>query len=51
LAAAADFLKASFAEVGYEVKQQAYTIDKQTYYNLEDEYCWLLKCNLLQAQH
>ena len=34
LVAAADFLKASFAQAGYEVKQQEYKIDNQTYYNL-----------------
>lgn len=37
LVTAADFLKASLAEVGYEVKQQAYTIDNQTYANVEVE--------------
>jgi Zn-dependent M28 family amino/carboxypeptidase len=35
--AAADFLDASFAEAGYQVQRQGYTIDNQTYYNLEVE--------------
>jgi hypothetical protein len=37
LMAAADFLDASFAEAGYQVQRQGYTIDNQTYYNLEVE--------------
>ncbi|MBW4605367.1 MAG: M28 family peptidase [Calothrix sp. FI2-JRJ7] len=37
LASSADFLDSSFAEAGYEVKRQGYTIDNQTYYNLEVE--------------
>jgi Zn-dependent M28 family amino/carboxypeptidase len=35
--AAADFLEASFAQAGYKVQRQGYTVDKQTYYNLEVE--------------
>ncbi|BAZ11958.1 hypothetical protein NIES4071_37860 [Calothrix sp. NIES-4071] len=37
LVRAADFLDTSFAEAGYSVKQQGYTIDNKTYYNLEVE--------------
>lgn len=37
LMAAADFLEASFAQAGYQVMRQGYTIDNQTYYNLEVE--------------
>jgi Zn-dependent M28 family amino/carboxypeptidase len=37
LSAAADFLKASFASAGYSISQQGYTINNQTYYNLEVE--------------
>jgi hypothetical protein len=37
LMAAADFLDASFANAGYKVQRQGYTIDNQTYYNLEVE--------------
>jgi hypothetical protein len=37
LMAAADFLDASFAQAGYKVQRQGYTIDNQTYYNLEVE--------------
>ena len=37
LMAAADFLDASFAQTGYKVQRQEYTIDNQTYYNLEVE--------------
>jgi hypothetical protein len=37
LTTAADFLKTSFAAAGYHVQQQGYTIDNQTYYNLEVE--------------
>ena len=37
LMAAADFLDASFAQAGYQVPRQGYTIDNQTYYNLEVE--------------
>jgi hypothetical protein len=37
LMAAADFLEASFAQAGYKVQRQGYTIDNQTYYNLEVE--------------
>jgi hypothetical protein len=37
LMAAADFLKASLSQAGYQVQQQDYTIDRQTYYNLEVE--------------
>jgi hypothetical protein len=33
LTAAADFLKASLAQAGYQVQQQDYAIDKQMYYN------------------
>jgi hypothetical protein len=35
--AAADFLEASFAQAGYKVQRQGYTVDNQTYYNLEVE--------------
>jgi Zn-dependent M28 family amino/carboxypeptidase len=35
--AAADFLDASFAQAGYKVQRQGYTVDNQTYYNLEVE--------------
>ena len=37
LMAAADFLEASFAQAGYQVQRQGYTVDNQTYYNLEVE--------------
>ncbi|MEC4819830.1 MAG: M28 family peptidase [Scytonema sp. PMC 1069.18] len=37
LVTASDYLKSSFASVGYEVKQQEYTIDKQAYSNIEVE--------------
>lgn len=37
LMAAADFLEASFAQAGYKVMRQGYTVDNQTYYNLEVE--------------
>lgn len=37
LTAAADFLKSSLAQAGYQVQQQGYTVDSQTYYNLEVE--------------
>ena len=37
LMAAADFLDASFAQAGYKVQRQGYTVDNQTYYNLEVE--------------
>lgn len=37
LMAAADFLDASFAQAGYKVQRQGYTVNNQTYYNLEVE--------------
>lgn len=37
LVAAADFLKTSLAQAGYQVQQQGYAIDNQTYYNIEVE--------------
>ena len=37
MTAAADFLKSSWATAGYQVQQQEYTVDNQTYYNLEVE--------------
>jgi hypothetical protein len=37
LMAAADFLDDSFAQAGYKVQRQGYTVDNQTYYNLEVE--------------
>ena len=37
LGVAVNFIKSSFANMGYEVKEQPYTIDNQTYYNLEIE--------------
>lgn len=37
LQAAVDFLQSSFTQAGYQVKQQGYSIDNQTYYNLEVE--------------
>jgi hypothetical protein len=37
LTAAADFLKTSLATAGYQVQQQGYTVENQTYYNLEVE--------------
>lgn len=37
LTAAADFLKSSLATTGYPVQPQGYTVDNQTYYNLEVE--------------
>jgi len=37
LMAAADFLDVSFAQAGYKVQRQGYTIDNQTYYNIEVE--------------
>jgi hypothetical protein len=37
LMAAADFLDASFAQAGYKVQRQGYTVDNQTYYNLAVE--------------
>jgi Zn-dependent M28 family amino/carboxypeptidase len=37
LMATADFLDASFAQAGYKVQRQGYTINNQTYYNLEVE--------------
>jgi Zn-dependent M28 family amino/carboxypeptidase len=37
LQTAADFLKTSLTQSGYKVQQQEYTIDNQTYYNLEVE--------------
>lgn len=37
LQAAADFLKTSLASAGYQVEQQGYVVDNQTYYNIEVE--------------
>ncbi len=37
LTAATDFLKTSLTKAGYQVQQQAYTVENQTYYNLEVE--------------
>ncbi len=37
LMAAADFLKTSLAQAGYQVQQQGYEIDNQSYYNIEVE--------------
>ncbi len=37
LQAAADFLKTSLAQAGYQVQQQGYVADNQTYYNIEVE--------------
>jgi Zn-dependent M28 family amino/carboxypeptidase len=37
LQGAADFLKTSLAQAGYQVQQQSYVISNQTYYNIEVE--------------
>jgi len=37
LQTAADFLKTSLASAGYQVQQQGYVVDNQTYYNIEVE--------------